>query len=39
MLAPVKSWYTVSKKLGFTPIACQRAEDRAVKKILPLLFK
>lgn len=39
MIPPVKSWYTVSKEIGFTTIACQRAEDRAIKKMLPLLFK
>lgn len=39
MTPPVMSWYTISKKVGFTAIACQRAEDRAIKKMIPLLFK
>jgi DNA-directed RNA polymerase specialized sigma subunit len=39
MTPPVKSWNTVSRKVGFSCIACQRAEDRAVKKMMELLVK
>jgi DNA-directed RNA polymerase specialized sigma subunit len=39
MTPPVMSWHTVSLKLGFSQIACQRAEERAVIKMVPLLIK
>lgn len=35
----VVSWDVVSRKLGFTKIACKRAEERAIIKMIPLLFK
>lgn len=39
MTSPVMSWFAISKKIGFTQIACKRAEERAVKKIVPLLVR
>lgn len=35
----VVSWDVVARKLGFTKIACKRAEERAIIKMIPLLFK
>lgn len=35
----VISWDIVARKLGFTKIACKRAEERAIIKMIPLLFK
>lgn len=35
----VVSWDIVARKLGFTKIACKRAEERAIIKMIPLLFK
>lgn len=34
MTSPVMQWRDISRKLGFTVSACQRAEDRAIKKII-----
>jgi DNA-directed RNA polymerase specialized sigma subunit len=39
MTSPVMSWYSVSRKIGFTQIACQRAEDRAVIKMIDRLVR
>jgi DNA-directed RNA polymerase specialized sigma subunit len=39
MTPPVMSWHTISKKLGFSQIACQRAEERAIAKMIRLLIK
>lgn len=33
------SWEMVARKLGFAKISCQTAEDRAVRKMIPLLFR
>ncbi|MFX0547928.1 siderophore-interacting protein [Hathewaya histolytica] len=38
MTSPVMQWRDVSMKLGFSKIACQRAEDRAINKMIPILF-
>lgn len=35
----VVSWEYVARKLGFTKIACKRAEERAIIKMIPLLFR
>ena len=39
MTSPVMQWRDIARQLGFTRIACQRAEDRAVKKMIPLLLE
>lgn len=39
MTPPIATWYTVSKKLNFSISACKKAEDRAIVKMIPLLFK
>ena len=33
------SWTMVARKLGYANISCQTAEERAVKKMIPLLFR
>lgn len=39
MESPTLQWREISKEIGFTSVACQKAEERAVKKMIPLLFK
>ncbi|MDF2804742.1 MAG: putative sigma factor [Anaerocolumna sp.] len=39
MTPPVMSWYTIARKTGFTQVACKSAENRAVKKMIPLLVR
>lgn len=39
MTPPVMSWFAVARKIGFSQIACQRAEDRAIVKIIPMLVR
>lgn len=39
MKAPIGTWYIISKQLGFSMIACQKAEERAIVSMMPLLIK
>lgn len=39
MTPPIATWHTVSRKLNFSISACKKAEDRAMLKMIPLLFK
>lgn len=39
MKVPVGTWYIISKQLGFSMVACQKAEERAIVNMIPLLIK